>query len=101
MKIVSIEEIQANIREYLKQSDDQPIVIYENGSPIATITLITDGDDLDSLRLANNPKFNQMMDDARKRIEKTGGIPHENFWKLIDEKYSEFEESTGNEKEIS
>ena len=96
MKIVSIEEIQGKFRDYLKQSDDEPIIISENGRPIAAITLITDSDDLDSLMLAYNSQFNLMMDDARKRIEETGGIDHEDFWKLVDEASSKVEEIIGN-----
>jgi len=34
--------------------------------------------------LASNPRFNQLMDAAKQRIEATGGINHDEFWKLVE-----------------
>ncbi len=33
--------------------------------------------------LAENPRFNQLMDAAKQRIQATGGVNHDEFWKLV------------------
>ncbi|MGK7901690.1 MAG: hypothetical protein AB4352_09785 [Hormoscilla sp.] len=35
--------------------------------------------------LAKNPRFNQLMDAAKQRIKATGGIKHDEFWKLVEQ----------------
>jgi hypothetical protein len=35
--------------------------------------------------LAHFPKFQAILDRSRRQIEDTGGIPHEEFWRQVDE----------------
>ncbi|HBK66547.1 MAG TPA: type II toxin-antitoxin system Phd/YefM family antitoxin [Cyanobacteria bacterium UBA11166] len=88
MKIISIAEINVPLRNYLKQAEGEPIVITENGKPVAVMTLILEPDELERFLLAHNPKFMQLIEEADRRIEETGGIKHEDFWKLVDASYS-------------
>ena len=37
--------------------------------------------------MANNAELMKLLDDASCRVKKTGGIPHDEFWKQIDAKY--------------
>ncbi|MFB2981352.1 type II toxin-antitoxin system Phd/YefM family antitoxin [Microseira sp. BLCC-F43] len=85
MKIISIEEIKANFESYLKQSPNEPIVITENGYPIAAINLIVDPEELERLLLAQNPKFNQILENSRRSLKEEGGLKSDEFWKLVDE----------------
>jgi prevent-host-death family protein len=88
MKIISIAEINAPFRDYLKRSDGEPLVITENGKPVAVMTSIVDPDDLERFLLVHNPKFIKLIEEADRRLEETGGIKHEDFWKLVDASYS-------------
>jgi antitoxin (DNA-binding transcriptional repressor) of toxin-antitoxin stability system len=59
------------------------LIITKNGKPVALLTGINDEDDLDSLLLAHNPRFLQMLEAARERVRRTGGIPSNEFWAQV------------------
>jgi hypothetical protein len=40
---------------------------------------IEDEDDLDGLLLAHNPRFLQILEEARQRVRATGGVPLDDF----------------------
>lgn len=48
----------------------------------------SEDDDLVSLLLVHNPRFRLMVEAAEKRLDETGGIPHDEFWKRVDALYS-------------
>ena len=41
-------------------------------------------DEFERLLLANSPRFQALLDKSRRQIEKTGGIPHEEFWREVE-----------------
>lgn len=43
--------------------------------------------DLTSLLIANNLRFRQLLQTAEKRLDETGGIPHDEFWKRVEANY--------------
>jgi antitoxin (DNA-binding transcriptional repressor) of toxin-antitoxin stability system len=56
------------------ESKDSPVVVTRNGRPVALLIAITDEDDLDSLLLVHNPRFVQLLEEARERVRVTGGV---------------------------
>jgi hypothetical protein len=44
---------------------------------------LEDKEELERLISAHTPGFINVLDSARKRIRKTGGIEHDEFWKLV------------------
>ena len=46
-----------------------------------------DDDDEFRRRMANSKRLMELLDEASRRIDETGGIPHDEFWKRIDAKY--------------
>ena len=42
-------------------------------------------DELERFRLAQNPKFNQILENSRRSLKKEGGLKSDEFWKLVDE----------------
>ncbi|MCP4111669.1 MAG: hypothetical protein GY749_40130, partial [Desulfobacteraceae bacterium] len=42
-------------------------------------------DDIEGIALAYNPKFRRLIDEADMRIEKTGGIKHNDLWESLEE----------------
>ena len=86
MKIASIADIKARLSAYLKESESGPVVVTRNGKAVAVLLSITDDDELERLVLAHSPKFQRLLDKSRRQIEKTGGIPHEQFWDDVETK---------------
>jgi prevent-host-death family protein len=83
MKIASVADVKARLSAYLKESESGPVIVTRNGKAVAVLLAITDDDELERLVLAHSPKFQAMLDQSRRQIEETGGIPHEQFWREV------------------
>jgi prevent-host-death family protein len=83
MKIASIADIKAKLSAYVKDSEQGPVVVTRNGKAVAVLLAVTDDEELERLVLAHSPKFQALLDKSRRQIEKTGGIPHEQFWRDV------------------
>src|SRR5262245_35233648 len=83
MKIASVANIKARLSAYLKESEQGPVVVTRNGKAVAVLLAVTDEDELERLLLAHSPKFQALLDNSRRRIEETGGIPHKQFWREV------------------
>jgi prevent-host-death family protein len=85
MKMASVADVKAHLSSYLKESREGPVVVTQNGKAVAVLLAVTDEDELDRLLLAYSPKFQALLDKSRRQIEETGGIPHEEFWRQVEE----------------
>ncbi|OQX06705.1 MAG: hypothetical protein BWK80_50430 [Desulfobacteraceae bacterium IS3] len=84
MNTVSVADVNEHFETYLKQCEKSPVVITDNNRPVAILMLVVeDKEELERLILAHTPGFINVLDSARKRIRKTGGIEHDEFWKLV------------------
>src|SRR5438270_13821184 len=83
MKIASVADVKARLSAFLKESQQGPIVVTRNGKAVAVLLAITDDEELERLVLAHSPKFQALLDRSRSQIEKTGGIPHAQFWREV------------------
>jgi antitoxin (DNA-binding transcriptional repressor) of toxin-antitoxin stability system len=84
MKTASIANIKARLDSYLKEGEEEPVIVTRNGKAIALLLAVTDEDDLERLALAYSPRFQAMLEKSRRQIEKTGGIPHDVFWRDVE-----------------
>jgi prevent-host-death family protein len=85
MKIAPLAEVKDRFSAYIDESRESPIVVTRNGRPVAMIIAITDEDDLDSLLLVHNPRFLQLLEDARQRVRVSGGVPLAEFRRRLEE----------------
>jgi prevent-host-death family protein len=83
MKIASVADVKAKLSAYLKETRRGPVIVTRNGKPVAVLLAVTDEDELERLVLAHSPKFQAILDKSRRQIEKTGGIPHDDFWREV------------------
>ena len=63
------------------------MIVTRNGKAVAVLLAVTDEDELERLVLAHSPKFQTLLDKSRRRIEKTGGIPHDVFWLIAAQSF--------------
>ena len=84
MKTASVAAVKAQLSEYLKESQQGPVVVTRNGKPIAVLLAVTDEEELERLILAHSPKFQAILEKSRRQIEATGGIPHDRFWQEVE-----------------
>ena len=79
MKIESLRDVKANLSKIVKKlPSDRSVVITKNGRPCAVLFPVTEDTDIESMVLAQNKEFWQLMDRAHKEGEKKG------FTKLED-----------------
>jgi prevent-host-death family protein len=84
MKTASVADVKAHLSAYLEESESGPVIVTRNGKAVAVLLAMTDEDELERLVLAHSPKFQAMLDQSRRQIEETGGIPHEEFWRELE-----------------
>lgn len=87
MRIASIADVKAHFSTFLKESERGPVIITRNGKPTAALVNVVDDDEVEQLILAYSPKFRAILQEARREIAETGGIPHDEFWRQVDEEY--------------
>jgi prevent-host-death family protein len=92
MKIASVADVKARLSAYLRDSREGPVVVTRNGKAVAVLLAVEDDDELERLVLAHSPKFRALLDKSRRQIQKSGGIPHERFWREVK---AETRRSTG------
>jgi antitoxin (DNA-binding transcriptional repressor) of toxin-antitoxin stability system len=85
MKIVDLAEIIAKFADYFQADRGEPILITENGQPVAAMTLIREPEALERFLLANNPKFNRILEKSRQSLQEEGGLKSDEFWNLVGE----------------
>jgi antitoxin (DNA-binding transcriptional repressor) of toxin-antitoxin stability system len=84
MQIAPVAEMEMYFGTYLKQCQDGPVIVIEDGRPVAVLISVPEDDDLERLILAYTPRFRRLLDAAEQRIQQTGGVRHEDFWQSFD-----------------
>ena len=80
MKIAPLAEVKDQFSAYVEAAKESPIVVTKNGKPVALLTPILEDDDLDSLLLAHNRRFNLLLEQARNRIKSGRSLTQDEFW---------------------
>ena len=81
MKIAPVADVKAKLSAYLDDVQDGPVVVTRNGKAVAMLVALNDDEDLERLMLAHSPRFQALIARSHRQIDKSGGIPHEEFWK--------------------
>ncbi|TAJ82242.1 type II toxin-antitoxin system Phd/YefM family antitoxin [bacterium] len=83
MKGVSATKVKARFSNYLEQCTEGPVIVTKNGRPTAVLLAVSDEEELERLVLAHTPRFMGLLDNAEKRIGRSGGIEHKEFWRAV------------------
>jgi len=86
MKIAPVADVKARFSEYLKASEQGPIVVTRNGRPVAALLSVVDEDEVERLALAYSPKFQSILRASREQIQAGAGIPHDEFWSQVEKR---------------
>ena len=84
MKVASVTEVAADFAEYLKASEQGPVVVMRKGKPVAVLLRTEGEEDLERLLKGHSPKLQTILEAARKPCRGGAGIPHETFWKEVE-----------------
>ena len=85
MKVATVVDVRAHISEYLEHCQHEPVVVTKYGQIKAVLLPVTDEEDLERLLLFHHPTFREILAESERSLKEEGGIPHEQFWHLVDE----------------
>ncbi len=63
----------------------------ENGQPLAILSLVTDPDDMERLKMAYSPELQAILEESRREIREGKGTPAEEFWRQMEAEYADDE----------
>jgi antitoxin (DNA-binding transcriptional repressor) of toxin-antitoxin stability system len=73
MKKLAIGKATASLAQYARELNGGPLVITEQGHPVAALVPVA-GIDLESLTVGTNPKFLEIMERSRRREKNQGSL---------------------------
>jgi prevent-host-death family protein len=77
VKEVPLSEIKDDFSHFLREAEKQEIVITRHGKPAGVLIGFESEDDWFEYKLANDPRFLQRIERARKSIQQGRGVPLE------------------------
>ena len=86
MKTASAAKVAAQFNDYLEASREQPVLVTRNGKPIAVLLAVQDKAEAEKLARGRKRRLRSILQEAHEQIEKGGGIPHEQFWREVEER---------------
>jgi prevent-host-death family protein len=87
MKIAPVADVKSRFSAYLKASEEGPVIVTRNGKPVAVLISMADEDELERVILAYSPRFQNILQKAKKEIQESGGIAHKDFWQDIQNQH--------------
>jgi prevent-host-death family protein len=88
MKAIPADDLKANLSTYLDQCKTEgPIVITENGEPVAVLLAPRDEEDLERLLLSRSPHFQALLERSRQSIRSGSGLSRDEFWQAVEERH--------------
>ena len=73
MKALEIQKATAPLAQYVRNVNDEPLIVSADGKPIAALVPIQNAD-WETARLSTDPQFLALIQRSRRRQEKEGGI---------------------------
>lgn len=73
MKTVAMENMTLTAEELAAMAQKEPVILTRKGHPVAAVKDLR-GSDWESVSLANNPKFIELIEASRRSYRKQGGI---------------------------
>lgn len=87
MKATSVASLKARLSAFLEDTRSGPILVTRHGRPVAILVEAPeDPDELERFMVANNPRFRRIS----KRAEKSRLVPHDEFWRIMEERYGPY-----------
>jgi len=74
LKTLEITKATAPLSEYARSLDGGPVIVTEDGKPLAALVSIENAD-WETIRLSTHPQFIALIERSRARQKAEGGIP--------------------------
>jgi prevent-host-death family protein len=84
MRTASVAEAKSHIADLLKASKEGPIVVTQNGRPVAVIVGVQDEDEVERLAMAYSPRLREIVEESRKQIREGDVLSHAEIWAEVE-----------------
>jgi prevent-host-death family protein len=74
MKTVEIDDANMSLADYARKVKEEAFVVTDHGKPVAVL-LPLENTDLETASLSSNPRFLELIERSRSRMNQEGGIP--------------------------
>jgi prevent-host-death family protein len=85
VKTASATKIAAQFNDYLEASRKQPVLITRAGKPVAVLMAVQDKAEAEQLAAGRSRSLRSVFEEASKQIQKGEGIPHDQFWREVEQ----------------
>jgi prevent-host-death family protein len=85
MRTASAAKVAAQFYEYLEASREQPLLVTQNGKPVAVLVAVRDESEAEQLASGRPRSLRSVFEEAHDQLEKGGGIPHDRFWREVEQ----------------
>lgn len=85
MKTASAAKIAAHFNDYLEASRKQPVLVTQQGKPVAILLAVQDEAEAEKLAAEGPRTLRSIFEEASEQIKKGEGIPHEQFWREVEQ----------------
>jgi antitoxin (DNA-binding transcriptional repressor) of toxin-antitoxin stability system len=83
MKTVEVSKATLPLSDYTKEIKKEPVIITKEGRPVAILVSIPNTD-IETVSLANNPKFIALIERSRAKQKSEGGISSEEMRRRLE-----------------
>ena len=83
MKVLKLETTDLSLPEMAKLAKDGPIIFTRKGKPVLAVRDLSKSD-WESLALAENPRFQALIEESRRSYQEHGGIHSEQLRKELN-----------------
>lgn len=73
MKTVEVKKANLSLLDYAKKAAKEPVIITDNGKPVAALVSIHNAD-METASLSNNRQFLALIERSRARLKAEGGL---------------------------
>jgi prevent-host-death family protein len=85
MKTASAARVAAQFNNYLEASREGPVLVTRNGKPVAVLLAVHDRAEAEQLALGRSRSLRSILEEAHGQIQEGGGIPHDQFWRQVEQ----------------
>lgn len=73
MKAIALEDSVLTVEQLAEIAREQPVILTRKGKPVVAVNDLS-GSDWESISLANNPRFVELIEQSRRAYREEGGI---------------------------
>lgn len=85
MKTASAAKVAAQFNAYLEASREQPVLVTQNGTPVAVLVAVQDKAGAEQLARRGSRSLRSIFQQAHEQLEQGAGIPHDQFWREVEQ----------------